>query len=105
MDKENGDLIFSLDISLDSHSTICTSFVKWLKYQEILNVILANKKTWVIFVFPILSCSAFNSAFVANITIFLFKSELFITPEMSDVLTKSFSLSLNQVSHLWIYYN
>ena len=50
--------------------------------------------------FPILSCSAFNSVFVANIAIFLSKSELFITPEMSDLLTKSFSLSLNQVSHL-----
>ena len=37
------------------------------------------------------NCSAFNSAFVANIAILLFKSEVFINPEILDLLTKSFS--------------
>ena len=41
-----------------------------------------------VFNFFILSCSAFNSAFVANFANFLSKSELFINPAISDLSTK-----------------
>ena len=36
----------------------------------------------------ILSCSAFNSAFVANVATFLFKSEFFMNPEIPVLSTK-----------------
>ena len=45
-----------------------------------------------IFSFTILSCSAFNPAFVANVSIFLFKSELCINQEISDLINSSLFL-------------
>ena len=44
-----------------------------------------------------LSCSAFNSAFVANIASFGFKSEIFTAWEISDYQLIPFLLSLHQL--------
>ena len=41
--------------------------------------------------FFILSCSLFNSVFVANVAIFLSESELSINLEISDLSTNPFS--------------
>ena len=43
-----------------------------------------------------LSCFAFNSAFVANVASFAFKSELFTRLEVSDLSDNLFFLSLHQ---------
>ena len=40
-----------------------------------------------------LSCSVSNFGFVANVFIFLFKSEVFIDQEISNLLTKPFSFT------------
>ena len=52
--------------------------------------------------FTILSWSAFNSAFVANVAVFLSKSGLSINVEILDLSTNPFFiyLSLHQVFHL-----
>ena len=43
--------------------------------------------------FTILSCSAFNSAFVASVAIFLSKVELSINWEVSDLSADSFFIA------------
>ena len=44
-----------------------------------------------------LSCSTFNSAFVANVAIFLFKSALCMNLAVADLSTNSLFLFLHQV--------
>ena len=58
-------------------------------------MIFATKITWInASSYTILSCSAFNSAVVAGVAIFLPKSKLPMNPEISDFLTNSFSFNL-----------
>ena len=45
-----------------------------------------------VFNFSVISGSAFNSAFVTNVSIYLFKSVLFINPKISDLLANSLFL-------------
>ena len=55
--------------------------------------------------FKVLSCSAFNAAFVANVANFEFKSEFFTRLEISDMLTNAFyfifASSTSLVKLLW----
>ena len=101
-----GVLIFSFDIPLDSHFMIisvkiagvfkCFVNLKNWKIKEFYNPSL-SKKLWpvkrhyFVCIFYILFCYAFNSAFAANVVIFLSKSVLFINPEILDSSTHSFS--------------
>ena len=47
----------------------------------------------------------FDSAFVAKIVSFVFKSESFTRLQVWDLLTNFFVLLLHQVYHWYIYYN
>ena len=50
------------------------------------------------YILTILSCSAFNSAFVASVTTFVFKSEFFTRLKISDLSANTpFHLSMHQI--------
>ena len=70
----------------------------WLKHWINLHVIIfkiaftkkqLESNAWS---FNIFSCFVFNSAFVANVTSFVFKSEFFTRSEILDLSTNPFSL-------------
>ena len=113
-----GSLLFSFDNLLDFHSTIVSvrpagtvevSLIVWniKKFcdpSSLKKLLLIKRLKSYLFNFPSLSCSASNSAFLVNVSIFWSKSELLINPKISDLLTESF-LYLHQVFQLQIYYN